>query len=109
MAKLKISDYSSTSAGANLNTDINSINIDEGCAPSGINDAIRTLMAQLKDFQTGVSGDSLTLGGGLTVSSNDATINGLTVGKGANSVASNTALGVSTLNSITTGSANTGS
>ena len=66
MAKLKISDYSSTSAGANLNTDINSINIDEGCAPSGINDALRTLMAQLKDFQTGVTGDSLTLGGALS-------------------------------------------
>jgi hypothetical protein len=55
MAKTKISEYSST---ANSNTDIASINIDEGCAPSGINNAIRALMAQLKNFQTGADGDS---------------------------------------------------
>ena len=55
MSKDKISDYSAT---ANSNTDIGGINIDEGCAPSGINDAIRELMAQLKDFQTGAQGDS---------------------------------------------------
>jgi hypothetical protein len=50
MAKDKISDYSTT---ANSNTDIGGINVDEGCAPSGINDAIRTLMAQLKTWQSG--------------------------------------------------------
>jgi hypothetical protein len=55
MAKTKISEFSSTPAN---NTDIDSINIAEGCAPSGINDAIRELMAQLKDFQTGAAGDS---------------------------------------------------
>ena len=55
MAKTKISEFSSTPAN---NTDIDSINIAEGCAPSGINDAIRELMAQLKDFQTGAQGDS---------------------------------------------------
>ena len=57
MPKTKISEYNSNQA---LNTDINSINIDEGCAPSGINDAIRTLMAQLKNFQDGTSGDDIT-------------------------------------------------
>ena len=55
MAKTKISEFSSTPAN---NTDIDSINIAEGCAPSGINDAIRELMSQLKDFQTGAVGDS---------------------------------------------------
>lgn len=55
MAKTKISEFSATPAN---NTDIDSINIAEGCAPSGINDAIRELMAQLKDFQTGAAGDS---------------------------------------------------
>jgi len=55
MPKTKISEFSSTPAN---NTDIDSINIAEGCAPSGINDAIRELMAQLKDFQTGAVGDS---------------------------------------------------
>jgi hypothetical protein len=55
MSKDKISDYSAT---ANSNTDIAGINIDEGCAPSGINNAIRTLMKQLKDFQQGTNSDS---------------------------------------------------
>ena len=55
MAKVKISEFSSTPGN---NTDIDGINLAEGCAPSGINDAIRELMAQLKDFQTGAVGDS---------------------------------------------------
>jgi hypothetical protein len=66
MAKDKISQYDSTSAGANLNTDIAGINIDEGCAPSGINNAIRTLMAQIRDLQSGVSGDSIPVAAGGT-------------------------------------------
>ena len=73
MAKTKISEYSSTSAGAGLNTDIASINIDEGCAPSGINNAIRAVMAQLKDFQSGVSGDTLPVLSGGTGASTAAT------------------------------------
>jgi len=64
MPKTKISEFSSTPAN---NTDIDSINIAEGCAPSGINDAIRELMAQLKDFQVGSAGDPVTVGGVLTV------------------------------------------
>jgi hypothetical protein len=63
MAKTKISQYDST---ASANTDIDSINIDEGCAPSGINNAIRELMAHLKDFQAGLSGDTLPLASGGT-------------------------------------------
>ena len=55
MPKTKISEFSATPAN---NTDIDSINLAEGCAPSGINDALRELMAQLKDFQTGAVGDS---------------------------------------------------
>jgi hypothetical protein len=55
MAKTKISEWSAT---ASSNTDIDGINIAEGCAPSGINDAIREMMSQVKDFQTGASGDS---------------------------------------------------
>ena len=73
MAKTKISEYSSTSAGANLNTDIASINIDEGCAPSGINNAIRTLMAQLKDLQSGASGDTIPVASGGTGAANTTT------------------------------------
>jgi len=73
MAKTKISEYSSTSAGAGLNTDIASINIDEGCAPSGINNAIRALMAQVKDLQSGASGDTIPLTAGGTGASTAAT------------------------------------
>jgi hypothetical protein len=64
MAKTKISEYSATSAD---NTDISNINIAEGCSPANVNNAIRTVMAQLKDQQAGTSGDNFTVGGNLTV------------------------------------------
>jgi trimeric autotransporter adhesin len=54
MPKVKISEFDIDPAN---NTDINSINIAEGCAPSGINNAIRQLMSDLKEFQTGGAGD----------------------------------------------------
>lgn len=69
MAKTKISEFSSTAAS---NTDIDGINIAEGCAPSGINDAIRELMAQLKDFQTGAAGDPITVVGTLAAKGTSA-------------------------------------
>jgi len=65
MPKNKVSEYSATAAN---NTDIGGINIAEGCAPSGINNAIRELMAQLKDMQSGTDGDAFTIGGGMTCS-----------------------------------------
>ena len=65
MAKNKVSEYSST---ASNNTDIGGINIAEGCAPSGINNAIRELMAQLKDQQTGSDADNFVVGGAFTCS-----------------------------------------
>ena len=64
MPKNKVSEYSATAAN---NTDIGGINIAEGCAPSGINNAIRELMAQLKDMQSGTDGDNFTVGGDLSV------------------------------------------
>jgi hypothetical protein len=63
MSRTKISEYSATAAD---NTDINAINIAEGCAPSGINNAIREMMKQLKDFQAGTAGDPLSVGGNLS-------------------------------------------
>ena len=76
MAKTKISEFDSTPAN---NTDIDSINIAEGCAPSGINNAIRELMSQLKDQQTGASGDNFTVGGNLAVTGT-ATFTGIPSG-----------------------------
>jgi hypothetical protein len=75
MPKTKISEYSAT---ANSNTDVASINIDEGCAPSGINNAIRAVMGHLKDFQTGASGDPVTVGGVLTVTGGSASAPAIT-------------------------------
>ena len=63
MAKTKISEYDSTAAN---NTDVDGINIAESCPPSGINNAIREVMAHLKDFITGASGDKLPINAGGT-------------------------------------------
>jgi microcystin-dependent protein len=69
MAKTKISEFDSTPAN---NTDIDGINIAEGCAPSGINNAIRELMSQLKNQQTGADSDNFTVGGNLAVTGTSA-------------------------------------
>ena len=50
MAKENITQYDTTAAN---NTDIDSVNIAEGCPPSGINNAIRELMAHLADLNAG--------------------------------------------------------
>ena len=70
MAKNSVRDFDATAAN---NTDIQSVNIAEGCAPSGINNAIRELMADMKDVSAGTialespQADSLTVTGDLTV------------------------------------------
>ena len=76
MAKTKISEYNAT---ASSNTDIDGINLAEGMAPSLVNNSIRELMAHLKDFQSGSSADTLTLGGKLTVNASAELTAGLTV------------------------------
>ena len=87
MAKNSIRDYSATNSS---NTDIQSIDISEGCSPAGINNAIREVMADLKDVSTGTvalespSADSLTVTGDLTVDTNtlyvDSTNNRVGIG-----------------------------
>jgi hypothetical protein len=76
MAKTKISEYSSTAAD---NTDISNINIAEGCSPANLNNAVRSLMAQLKDQQAGTSGDGFTVAGTLTSSGTLAVTGGVTL------------------------------
>ena len=108
MSKDKISDYSAT---ANSNTDIAGINIDEGCAPSGINNAIRTLMKQLKDFQQGTNSDSFN---GPTNGAHNGTVGATTPAAGTFTTLS--ASGVTTLSAgsasapalTTSGDTNTG-
>ena len=111
MPKTKISEYSAT---ANSNTDVASINIDEGCAPSGINNAIRAVMGHLKDFQQGTNGDPFngpvngTVGattpstGAFTTLTTTGTINLITVGRGAGAVSTNTAVGYQAQNATAT-------
>lgn len=81
MAKTKISEYSST---AGNNTDINSINLAEGMAPSLVNNAIRQLMAQLKNFQDGSAGDNVTVGGNLYVTGTSTMTGAITASGGIN-------------------------
>jgi hypothetical protein len=64
MAKTKVSEWSATPAD---NTDISNINIAEGCSPANVNNAIRSVMSQLKDMQAGTAGDNFVVGGNLSV------------------------------------------
>jgi microcystin-dependent protein len=64
MAKTKVSEWSAIPAN---NTDVGGIDINEGCAPSGINNAIRDMMAQIKDMQTGADGDNFAVSGTLAI------------------------------------------
>lgn len=87
MAKNSVRDFDATAAN---NTDIQSVDIAENCAPSGINNAIRELMADIKDVSAGTvalespQADSLTVTGDLTVDTNtlkvDSTNNRVGVG-----------------------------
>ena len=62
MAKANWNEYSATPAS---NTVIDDVNIDEGCPPSGINNAIRELMAHTADVVAGtVALSSINIDGG---------------------------------------------
>ena len=76
MSRTKVSEWSATAAS---NTDINGININEGCPPSTLNNMGRELMSQVKKFQDGSSLDSLTNAGTLTSSGTLAVTGNLTL------------------------------
>ena len=76
MAKTKVSEWDSNASG---NTDINGININEGCPPSTLNNMGRELMSQIKNLVDGSSGDSLTNSGTLTSSGTLAVTGAMTV------------------------------
>jgi hypothetical protein len=63
MAKSAVTDWDVTPAN---NSDIAGINIAEGCPASGINDAIRTMMAQVATWLAGASAPLPKSGGAVT-------------------------------------------
>ena len=79
MPKNKVSEWSSTAAS---NTDIAGIDISENCAPSGINNAIREIMAQVKDMQSGTDADNFAVGGTLSVTGTSAFTGAITASGG---------------------------
>ena len=77
MPKDKVSEWSSTAAN---NTDVGGVNIAEGMAPSGVNNAMREIMAQIKDMQAGYDGDGFVVGGTFTASSTAILSANVTIG-----------------------------
>ena len=67
MAKNNITQFDATDAN---NTDIKSIDISEGMSPANVNNAIRALMATLKDMDTGAT--SLTTPSGTNITATTA-------------------------------------
>ncbi len=77
MAKNSVNDYSTT---AGNNTDVQSINIDEGMAPSNVNNAMRQIMAHVgAAFQGGVTVTSIKAA---AFAAQTATITSLVLGAG---------------------------
>jgi hypothetical protein len=92
-----IRDYSATAAS---NTVVDGADTSEGCSPAGINDAIRGVMADLKDVSTGAvalespAADSLSVTGDLTVDTNTLYVDSTNNRVGVNNAAPATALDV---------------
>ena len=85
MAKTKISQFDAT---ASNNTDINSVNVAEGCPPSGINNAIREMASLLKKQEVGT--DAMT-----SPDINGGTIDGATIGASSASTGAFTTISAS--------------
>jgi hypothetical protein len=90
VTKAKISEYSAT---AGNNTDVNGVNIAEGCPPSSMNNMGREIMAALKRFQVGSDGDGVTVGGNFVVSGTTALSTALPVASGGTGATTSTGSG----------------
>ena len=101
MPKNKISEYD---VAPSQNADIAGIDIAEGCSPAGINDAIRTVMADLKAVDVGT--DAMTSPVFTTATMSGGTIDGTTVGATTASTGAFTNLtsDTFTLNNVSIGS-----
>jgi hypothetical protein len=97
MSKDKVSEWSSTAAN---NSDVGGINIAEGMAPSGVNNAMREIMAQIKDMQAGTDGDYFVVGGAFTATG-AATFSSTMYVANVATFNNNVTIGASTTNSLT--------
>ena len=97
MSKDKVSEWSATAAN---NTDVGGINIAEGMAPSGVNNAMREIMAQIKDMQAGTDGDYFVVGGAFTATG-AATFSSTMYVANLATFNNNVTIGASTTNSLT--------
>lgn len=105
MPKTKISDYSST---ASNNTDVDGINIAEGMAPSNVNNAMREIMAHLKDWQAGNVAQDMKVDGAFTCTGATVLSSTLSVGSNATVSGGMTCTGAAVLSSsLTVGGAAT--
>lgn len=97
MAKNKVGEWSPI---AGNNTDVGGINLAEGMVPSDVNNAMREMMAQIKDMQAGTDGDNFYVGGDLSVTGG-TTIGGNETVTGNLIVNGNTTLGNSSSDTLT--------
>lgn len=97
MPKDKVSEWSATAAN---NTDVGGVNIAEGMAPSGVNNAMREIMAQIKDMQAGTDGDYFVVGGAFTATG-AATFSSTMYVANVATFNNNVTIGASTTNSLT--------
>ncbi len=102
MSRDKISEWSPT---AGSNTDVGGININEGCPPATINNALREIMAQVKDQQAGTDGDNFVVGGNLSVTGTTA-LTGIPTGPTAAALTNTTQLATTAF--VTTANATLG-
>ena len=86
-----IRDYSATAAS---NTVVDGADISEGCSPAGINDAIRGVMADLKDVSTGAVALESPAMDSLTVDTTGIVYSGGNVGIGVTPFANNIGKGL---------------
>lgn len=81
MAKNKVSDWDVV---ANNNTDLTgTITLGEGMPPSYVNDAIREMMAQIKQWQSGTSSETLNINGELKIEGSSGTNGQVLVSQGS--------------------------
>ena len=80
MAKTKVSEWDVV---ADNNQDISGITLGTGMPPSYVNDSIREMMAQIKDWQSGSSAETLNINGEIKIEGNSGTNGQVLVSQGS--------------------------